>query len=436
VLSRRTDTTVVTGAGSTADVRGGQVLLVVGAGHLSTHPLEPGKALSIGRDAGCDVTIDHPKVSRRHAVVRLVGVTATVEDAGGTNRVHVNGRPLAAGERAPLGTGGSFQVGPMTAVLLGVPSPIGESVEGRAALVVRDVRAGALTDLVGRVAASDVSVLIRGETGTGKEVLARAMHEESGRKGPLLALNCAALGDTLLESELFGHERGAFTGAVQAKPGLFESAEGGTVFLDEIAELPLAAQAKLLRAIESRQVMRLGGVKPVDLDVRFMSATHRDLRAAVAAGAFRQDLYFRINGIAIVVMPLRERKDMVPSLAAEFLAAATARGRGTAPALTPAALAVLAKHDWPGNVRELKAVIERAVLLCAGAEIGSRHIVMDTAGADEPARPEGGDERDRIVAALEQCAGNQTRAAKLLSISRATLAHKLALHRIPRPQKP
>ena len=413
-----------------------RVLLVLGAGHLSTHPLDPGKRLVFGRDSSCDVTIEHPKVSRRHAIVHGKLPIAMVEDAGGTNRVHLGDRTLAAGEQAQLAAGTSFQIGPYTVVLLGVPSPIGESAEGRAELVVRDVRSGALTDLITRVAASDVSVLIRGETGTGKEVLARALHQASKRSGPLVALNCAALNESLLESELFGHERGAFTGAVQAKPGLFESAASGTVFLDEVADMPLGVQAKLLRAIETRQVLRLGGVKPVELDVRFFAATHRDLRAAVAAGDFRQDLYFRINGITIVVMPLRDRKDAIPALAQEFLAEAAARAGRASPTLTPATLAVLARHDWPGNVRELRAVIARAVLLAPGAEIAPKHIVVDppAARAGEAVEVDS-DERARIVAALEECAGNQTRAAKHLGISRATLAHKLALLKIPRPRK-
>jgi two-component system, NtrC family, response regulator AtoC len=415
----------------------GSVLLVVGAGHLSTHPLEPGKTLVIGRDEACDVSIDHPKVSRRHALVTGDATGARVEDAGGTNRVKLGDRTLASGESATLTPGASFQVGPFTVVLLGMPSPIGESAEGRAELVVRDVRTGALTDLIGRVAASDVSVLIRGETGSGKEVLANALHQVSKRSGPLLAINCASLNESLLESELFGHERGAFTGAVQAKPGLFEAAQGGTVFLDEIAELPASVQAKLLRAIETRQVMRLGGVKPIALDIRFLAATHRDLRDAVAEGEFRQDLYFRINGITILVVPLRDRKDTIPALAQEFIVDAAARARRAPPRLSPGALTSLARHDWPGNVRELKTVIERALLLTPGDEIAAKHIVLDTpapARADDKPVDDSGGERDRIIAALDDCAGNQTRAAKQLGISRATLAHKLALFRIPRPR--
>jgi DNA-binding NtrC family response regulator len=417
----------------------GRVLLVVGEGYLSTRGLDPGATLVIGRDPGCEIALDHPKVSRRHAIVRAERDATTVEDAGGTNRVKLGGRTLAAGEKVAVSAGASFQVGPFAVLLLGGASEVGESLDGRAALTVRDVRPSGLTDLLRRVAASDVSVVLRGETGSGKEVMARTLHGASPRKdGPFVAINCAALAEHLLESELFGHERGAFTGAVGAKPGLFEVAAGGTVFLDEIGELPLGMQAKLLRAIETRQVARVGGVKPVDLDVRFLSATHRDLRAAVAGGQFRQDLYFRLDGVTIVIVPLRERREAIPALVGELLPGAT---------ITPAALAALHRHDWPGNVRELRAVLERARLLAGDRPIDARHLVIESteAPARAPDRPPAPalagpigdpDERDRIVRALEQCAGNQTRAAKLLGVSRATLATRLVLHGIQRPRKP
>jgi two-component system response regulator AtoC len=426
----------------------GPLLLVVGEGTLSTHALAPGGTLVLGRDAACDVVLDHPKISRRHATVAS-GPPPTVEDGGSTNGVTLGGRKLGAGERVALIAGASFQLGPFTALFLGQPSGAGESVAGRAALVVRDPRADAQSEVIVRVARSDVSLLVRGETGVGKEVLARTIHALSGRAGPLLGINCAALSESLLESELFGHERGAFTGAVQARPGLFEAAAGGTVFLDEVGDLPLGVQAKMLRAIEARQVIRVGGVRPVDLDVRFIAATHRDLNADVATGAFRKDLYFRLNGVTLVVPPLRSRREAIPALANQFLADAAARaGRIPVPRLAPDALAVIGQHDWPGNVRELKAVIERAVLIASGDEIGPRHLLIDepvappappAAGPATPATwaldPAAAIERDRIVAALEACAGNQTHAARELGMSRATLVTKLGLYRIPRPRR-
>jgi two-component system, NtrC family, response regulator AtoC len=310
--------------------------------------------------------------------------------------------------------------------------------DGNTAFLVRDPSSDGLCSTVARIARSEVTVLIRGETGVGKDVLARALHQRSGRTGPLLSVNCAALSETLLESELFGYERGAFTGAVQAKAGLFEAAAGGTIFLDEIGDAPASVQAKLLRAIETRQVLRVGGVRSIDVDVRFLAATHRDLRADAARGRFRHDLYFRLNGITLLVPPLRERPDAIRSLADRFVADASERTRRPRLRLSTAALARLARHDWPGNVRELKAVIERAVLLADHDAIESHHILVDApvdASVGAPAsRGESGPARERLVAALDQCAGNQTKAARLLGVSRSTLVRQLLVHGVPRPR--
>jgi two-component system, NtrC family, response regulator AtoC len=411
----------------------GLLLVVLGEDHMSTHPLAAGAEIVIGRDAACDVPLEHPKISRRHAIVRA-GSPPTVEDAGSTNGVYLGTHRLARGERRQLLARESILVGPFTVFLTGSGPAPQEPLDGRAALVVRDPQPDALSPIVTRIAQSDIGVLVQGETGAGKDILARSLHALSGRRGRLVAINCAAVSESLLESELFGHEKGAFTGAVQAKPGLFEAAAAGTVFLDEIGDLPLAVQAKLLRAIEARQVLRLGSVRPVDLDVRFIAATHRDLRTAVADGAFRHDLYFRINGVTLIVPPLRECRERIVPLAEKLLAEAAARTGEPKPTLSASAIDALNAHDWPGNVRELKVVVERAILMCGDAVISSRHIVLD---APLSARAVGGepDEKQQILAALERCAGNQTRAAKLLGISRATLANKLAIHRIPRPQQ-
>jgi DNA-binding NtrC family response regulator len=324
-------------------------------------------------------------------------------------------------------------------------------------VMVHDGAMQRLHRLVERVAQGTISVLILGETGVGKEVLAETVHRLSPRaERPFLRLNCAALSESLLESELFGHERGAFTGALAAKPGLLETADGGTVFLDEVGEIPLAVQVKLLRVLEERRVTRVGSVKSRAIDVRFVAATNRDLEAEVERGLFRRDLYFRLNGIALTIPPLRERVGEIAQLALGFCAeAARSAGQPRAPELTPPALALLERYSWPGNIRELRNLIERAVLLSGGAPIALGHLPVEKMGATlapaplspfgeevtAPARPSGlrGEiavlERQRILDALERCAGNQTQAAKLLGVSRRTLVSRLAEYGLPRPRK-
>jgi DNA-binding NtrC family response regulator len=289
-----------------------------------------------------------------------------------------------------------------------------------------------------RAAASDATILLRGESGTGKEVIARAVHAASKRKsGPFVAINCAALGADLLESELFGHEKGSFTGAVAAKPGLLEAAAGGSVLLDEIGELQLDLQAKLLRAIETREVTRVGAVRAQPIDIRFMAATHRDLASSKSSGGFRRDLFYRLAGITLAVPPLRERRERITSIANELVRASGRKDD----ALTESARSALLAHHWPGNVRELRNVIDRAILIAGNDPIAADHIMFDTSQPSAPSTgeadldPDARAERDRIVAALDECAGNQTHAAKKLGISRATLVTKLAVYRVPRPRK-
>ena len=317
-----------------------------------------------------------------------------------------------------------------------------------------------------RAAGSTIGVLLLGETGAGKEILADWIHGRSQRAGrPFLRLNCAALPENLLESELFGYEKGAFTGAVRAKPGLIEAAEGGTVFLDEVAEMPLSVQAKLLRAIEARQVSRLGSVRTLDVDVRFIAATNRDLDRETQRGTFREDLFYRLNGFAIAVPPLRERVEEIEPLARHFiLQACKQAGLAAVPTLSAETKRCLLAYRWPGNLRELRNTMERAVLLCAGGAITLDHLPLEkmtakvaaaappAAGAEmrtdpraapapEAAGPpaaEGPDrqaERERVIEALAKCGGNQTRAAKLLGISRRTLTTRLNALGLPRPRK-
>ncbi len=298
-----------------------------------------------------------------------------------------------------------------------------------------------LYTVAGRVARGSLSVLLLGETGVGKEVFAEAIHRASPRTdGVFVRLNCAAFSENLLESELFGHAKGAFTGATAAKKGLLEVADGGTVFLDELGELPQSLQAKLLRVLENGQLQRVGDLRPRSVDVRFVSATNRDLEMAVARGEFRQDLYFRLNGVILAIPPLRERGAEIAPLAERFLGrAAASLGLERAPAIAERTHGLLAKYSWPGNIRELKNVMERAVLLCTGDTIDPEHLPFEkmTTTWVPAATPRGDTDarKQRIIDALAECSGNQTRAAAVLGVSRQTLSTWLDKYDIPRPRK-
>jgi Nif-specific regulatory protein len=308
-------------------------------------------------------------------------------------------------------------------------------------------QSAALTDvqkLCQRVARSNATVLLLGETGTGKELTARHVHVLSERKDhPFIGINCAALAETLLESELFGHEKGAFTGAVARKIGRFELAEGGTLFLDEIGDISAATQVKLLRVLQEREFVRVGGTKTVACDVRIIAATNRDLSQAIADGDFREDLYYRLNVFPIRVPPLRERREDIPMLVDHFVQVA-ARDLGVkAPAVSADAAAMLASHNWPGNIRELQNVVERMVLMCDGGEILPMHLPREIASAahDDPSALEAGApaglrgyERAMIVQALRTNAWNQTRAAQALGISRDNLRYRVKKYKISRPK--
>jgi transcriptional regulator with GAF, ATPase, and Fis domain len=447
----------------------GELLLVVGTSRIVTVPLT-GQELVIGRAPGCDLVLDDRALSRRHAVLRrhARGPRFTVQDLGSTNGVRFASGVVRGGEPRPLAPGEGFHIGPFALQVVDAqPADPSTPRTGRDRLIVDDPTLTGVSALVQEIARSGVSVLVLGETGVGKEVLATTLHTLSGRTGPLSSINCAALSEPLLESELFGHEKGAYTGAAGAKQGLLEAAAGGTVFLDEVGELSLPLQAKLLRAVEVREIRRVGSTRSIPIDVRIVAATNRELTAEVEAGRFRQDLFFRLDGVTLRIPPLRERPHAIGPLALEFVSEAARRlGRPEVRA-TPELLVALGAHDWPGNVRELKAVIDRAVLLARGPQLGDRHLAFSGreragAGADAPAaapapappqpapgpRPGLGAnapgldlldaeqlaDRARVIAALEECAGNQTRAAKQLGIARTTLVNKLALYRIPRPR--
>jgi two-component system response regulator AtoC len=309
-----------------------------------------------------------------------------------------------------------------------------------------------------KAAKGTINVLICGETGSGKEILADTVHRLSPRAtGPFICLNCAALTEQLLESELFGYERGAFTGAVQAKQGLLEAASGGTLFLDEVGEMSLGLQAKVLRAIETRTVLRVGATKPRTVDVRFIAATNRDLEEEVAAKRFREDLYFRLNAITLTVPPLRERTDEIAPLARRFLGSVAQQLGRSAPELSLEALRLLEQYSWPGNIRELRNVMERAILLSSGPVVTSEYLPADrmrrrsvlaveavsnltqTSSSEEPQRAPLAlslreHERQAIVDALARCRGNQTRAAELLGMPRRTFCTRLRDLNVPRPR--
>jgi DNA-binding NtrC family response regulator len=458
--------------------------LVVSApdGTQSIAVLTPGTSYSIGHSAASDIRIDDPMVSENHAVIHG-GDPAVIVDLGSEHGTVVSGEVLhprvhhlvtqdsvvLLGQTvvrfARSHTSGTHRIdAPSLAPESGayrwssVPPRLSS---GEAESPMRSRVMRRLHSLAGLVAASNVSVLILGETGVGKEVMAHMIHDRSPRKDrPFVSLNCAAIPENLLESELFGHERGAFSGAVAAKAGIFETAEGSTLFLDEIGDLPLSSQAKILRVLDTGEVQRLGAVRPYRVDVRVIAATNRDIHAEIVEGRFRSDLFYRLNGMTIAIPPLRERvEDIVPlsvTLAGEL-------SDDALPRFSPAAVARLQAHPWPGNVRELRTVIHRALLLARGAEIDVPHLVFDSLA---PARPtlksppaervherfttsepptaavaaklhaELEDrERRKIARALEQAGGSQKGAAVLLGVSRRTLINRLDRLGMPRPRK-
>jgi DNA-binding NtrC family response regulator len=443
-----------TGALRAHEGAGTLVLRVLASDHVEHHNLPPTGEVVIGRGEKVAIAIDDPSVSRRHAVL-TIGRTITVTDQGSRHGTKVGGRRLAANESAAVALGEAIDLG---AVLVVINRLVKREAADARKPIVSDPAMVELHRLVDKFAAGNISVMLLGETGVGKEVTAELVHARSPRAAkPLLRLNCAALTETLLESELFGHEKGAFTGAVQSKPGLFETAQGGTVFLDEIGEMPMTTQVKLLRVIEERRVTRVGGTKSFAIDVRFIAATHRDLQGEIAAGRFRQDLYFRLNGVTLRIPPLRERPSEIEPLAQAFVAEFAAQSGHAVPTISPTLVAHLKTYSWPGNIRELRNLTERAVLLAAGEPLTMAHFPLEEPAASKRASmPPAADsldetaagrtrpgelwtelqaiERQRIVDALNAAGGNQTRAAKILGISRNTLSTRLGEYGLPRPR--
>ncbi|HOO16370.1 MAG: sigma-54-dependent Fis family transcriptional regulator [Phycisphaerae bacterium] len=327
--------------------------------------------------------------------------------------------------------------------------PRNEEVEQLSQLVAVSQSMKRLFAQVRAVADTDRTILLCGESGTGKELFAEAIHDLSRRADkPFVRFSCAALQASVLESELFGHEKGAFTGAIRQKPGRFELAHTGTILLDEVDDIPVEIQVKLLRVVEQQEFERVGGETPVHVDVRLLCATKCDLLKLVKEGRFREDLYYRLNVISLAIPPLRERPDDIPLLARHFLKKHAALTGDRVVTISPAALDQLLRHNWPGNVRELEHVMERALAFCGGHEIRPEHITAPVVEATEPVAwaagmepPEGARpgltdtlsdiERRMILLALRQCDNNQVRAAQRLGIPRTTLRDKMAKYKIP-----
>jgi two-component system response regulator AtoC len=426
-------------------------LMVVRDGEMVSHALPRYGHVIVGRTSDSTIRVDDPGISRRHFALDI-GVETSVTDLGSKNGILVRGRRLQPNETAAFAAGDALRAGRVLFLLqddyAGARAEAGAEAVPAPADVIEERGLSHLWEIARRAAKTPISVLITGETGVGKEVFAESIHRLSPRAAhPFVRLNCAALPEALLESELFGYERGAFTGAAQRKLGLLETAHGGTVFLDELGEMALPIQAKLLQVLEEKLVRRVGALKANSIDVRFISATNRDLEHAVDNGLFRRDLLFRLNGIALAIPPLRERVREIERLATAFIMARYAEfGLAAAPRLLPETLAVMQAYPWPGNIRELKNVIDRALVLCRDGVIEQSDLGLqpprDFAGRRDSSVVFVGDnavalppEADELVQTLARFAGNQSRAARALGVARSTLIARMERYGLVRPRK-
>jgi DNA-binding NtrC family response regulator len=437
VRRNRGDDTVALSTGQAGTANAAWLIIAPGTADERKYPVRE-RPLCIGKDPAAEICLTDQTVSRRHAEVRRTSDGVQIRDLGSLNGTHVEG---VAVQEAVLRTGAMITVG-QTSIRFELASATG----ARAAASPPPIPAAAATPrfgaavgksevmrqvfaLLARIAPSDLTVTLIGETGTGKDILARAVHDASGRRaGPFVVFDAGAVAPTLIESELFGHEKGAFTGAVSEHAGVFERASGGTVFLDEIGELALDLQPKLLRVLEQRQVTRIGGGEPRAVDVRIIAATNRDLEAEVRAGRFREDLYFRLSAAVVRVPALRERRDDIAELVEMFTSELTPRLK-----VSPEALAVLSSYDWPGNVRELKNVLAGAAAVADRPLLEPRDFILFQRRQREPTldklplagRTLESIERATIRQTLEKFGGNKTKTAKALGIAASTLYEKI-----------
>ncbi|MBI5071008.1 MAG: sigma 54-interacting transcriptional regulator [Deltaproteobacteria bacterium] len=400
------------------------------------------EALTVGKDPGCDVVLDDAFVSARHLRLERRGASFHLRDLGSTNGTFVGGARVTDAEWLP---GTAATLGETELVLEAGAAP--EAPAAFEGMLSADPAMRQLFELLERVAPSDTPVTILGETGTGKELVARALHRLSQRRdGAFIPVNCSAIAESLIESELFGHEKGAFSGADRLRKGAFEEADRGTLFLDEIGELPLDLQPKLLRALEQGEVKRVGAARPFQVNVRVLAATHRDLRARVRAGKFREDLYYRLCVVPLSVPPLRARRGDVRALAETFLQRAAPQGLPLR--FADEALARLEGYDWPGNVRQLRNAVQRALLFRGpGLEVPASAVTFeDTRHAGGPAQEEEAIysrgltmeevEREAIRLSLRRNGGNRAAVVRELQIAKSTVLKRIGqwgLHLEGRP---
>lgn len=431
------------GSGDTSATRAHQCLLLVShAGVSRTYSLEAFGEVIFGRDPAATIAIDESVVSRRHARVSRRGDQVLLEDLQSRNGTRLNDTLIRG--KSQMGSGDRIQVGSAEAVLAVVRSLGNADLHALSPstslsdVVIADQEMRRIFSIARRLGPSTTPVLILGETGVGKEVLARAIHEGGPRQTqPFIQLNCAATPEGLMESELFGYERGAFTGATRRKIGHVEAANGGTLFLDEIGEMPASLQAKLLKFLQDRTMCRLGSVQPVVLDVRIVAATHRSIELDASEGRFRQDLYYRVAGFTLQVPPLRQRKPEILPLALTFLRNLSEQERRPMPALGTDATLALLQYSWPGNVRELRNAISHALVLAQDtinachlpARIRDGAVTMPLGDADLAGELHAVEEA-KITQILSEENGNRTHAARRLGISRRALIYKIGKFRI------